>query len=336
MVVLEPQGNDPILAQSTCLVQDKLACCLTVGPAIGSRILLACYWGPLRASMGESKVCNPPSQSPSPGGWRLGRQVHQRKNGQNGFQVTPWSRKVCQRLLGVAESGVQFASEELLHLMPIRDRQLFAAVDKLVPCCAYTLPVLIFALCKRIEAAHSQWSMNLRQGSFQIGILEALAAGFETGLAAGLPFGIDGDGEDSLYPSLWKRCTHWSSNLGFEQGLFRQAPSKMDPMRCMAVRAHRRLKAIFDGSVLLQYHLAAEAACADDNPFGDMDAPDRLSALQRRQTAFAELLPTSIHIIIPMDNFPVLSEDALSSGIFVMAESSKKALRWVSLASIGL
>ncbi|KAF8191560.1 hypothetical protein K438DRAFT_1830723 [Mycena galopus ATCC 62051] len=103
------------------------------------------------------------------------------------------------------------------------------------------------------------------------------------------------------------------------------------------IATNRRLKSIIDSSALLQFRLAAQAACVDDNS-GDtnMTSTERLVALQKRQSSFAKLLPSSIHTI-HLDGFPILelTRYALSGGVFVMTESTNKALRWISLTFIG-
>ncbi|KAF7353791.1 F-box domain-containing protein [Mycena venus] len=103
---------------------------------------------------------------------------------------------------------------------------------------------------------------------------------------------------------------------------------------CLAT--NRRVKSIIDGSSFLQYRMAAQAACVEDNPCGDttMTSAQRLVALQKRQRAFAELLPSSIRTI-PVDNASdILSTFyMLSGGIFAYRDSSMKALRWISLSS---
>jgi hypothetical protein len=101
-------------------------------------------------------------------------------------------------------------------------------------------------------------------------------------------------------------------------------------MSCIAT--NRRVKSIIDGSALLQYRLATQAACVEDNPWNtDISSAQRLIALQKREVAFAELLPSSIRTI-QMDDIPILSTYDLSGGIFVMTESGGKALRWISIA----
>ncbi|KAJ7684451.1 hypothetical protein DFH06DRAFT_7374 [Mycena polygramma] len=102
-------------------------------------------------------------------------------------------------------------------------------------------------------------------------------------------------------------------------------------MSCTAT--NRRVKSIIDGSALLQYRLAAQIACVEDNHGNtSMTSAQRLSALKKRQTAFAELIPSSVRTI-QMDEFPILNVYALSGGIFVMTEADRRALRWTSLAS---
>ncbi|KAJ6497106.1 hypothetical protein C8R47DRAFT_333319 [Mycena vitilis] len=96
---------------------------------------------------------------------------------------------------------------------------------------------------------------------------------------------------------------------------------------------NRRVKSIIDSSALLQYRLAAQIACVEDNAGNtSMTSAQRLSALDKRQTAFAELIPTSVRTI-QMDEFPILNVYALSGGIFVMTEADRRALRWTPLAS---
>ncbi|KAF8191572.1 hypothetical protein K438DRAFT_1970556 [Mycena galopus ATCC 62051] len=81
------------------------------------------------------------------------------------------------------------------------------------------------------------------------------------------------------------------------------------------IATNRRLKAVIDGSVLLQYRLAAQAACVDANSGNmHMTSTERLVSLQKRQNAFAELLPTSIHTI-SMNDFPVGNIYTLSGGM---------------------
>ncbi|KAJ7885387.1 hypothetical protein B0H13DRAFT_1628349, partial [Mycena leptocephala] len=103
-------------------------------------------------------------------------------------------------------------------------------------------------------------------------------------------------------------------------------------MSCIAT--NRRVKSLIDSSALLQYRLATQAACVEDNPWNtETNSVQRLTALRKRQTAFAELLPSFIRTI-QMDDFPILATYALSGGMFFMAEAEKKALRWTSLASV--
>ncbi|KAF7359154.1 hypothetical protein MSAN_01257000 [Mycena sanguinolenta] len=99
------------------------------------------------------------------------------------------------------------------------------------------------------------------------------------------------------------------------------------------IATNRRVKSIIDGSALLQYRLAAQAACVDDIPGNtSLTSTDRLAALQKRQAAFAEGLPSSMHTI-QMDDFPIYKRYGLSGGIFVVTEPGEKALRWTSLES---
>ncbi|KAJ7771485.1 hypothetical protein B0H16DRAFT_1881115 [Mycena metata] len=53
---------------------------------------------------------------------------------------------------------------------------------------------------------------------------------------------------------------------------------------CLAT--NRRLKSIIDVSTLLQYRLAAQAACVEDNPWNTETDAAKLGALQRRQVGF--------------------------------------------------
>ncbi|KAJ6500693.1 hypothetical protein C8R45DRAFT_978642 [Mycena sanguinolenta] len=98
------------------------------------------------------------------------------------------------------------------------------------------------------------------------------------------------------------------------------------------IATNRRVKSIIDGSAMLQYQLAAQAACVDDIPRNSLTSADRLTALRRREAAFAKGLPSSMHTI-QMDDFPIRKTYALSGGIFVMTEPTERALRWTSLAS---
>ncbi|KAF7353792.1 hypothetical protein MVEN_01064700 [Mycena venus] len=108
------------------------------------------------------------------------------------------------------------------------------------------------------------------------------------------------------------------------------------PSLIACIATNRRVKSIIDGSTLLQYRMATQTACVEDNPCGDttMTSAQRLVALQKRQRAFAELLPSSIHTI-PVDNASdILSTFyMLSGGIFAFRDSSMKVLRWISLSS---
>ncbi|KAF7359153.1 F-box domain-containing protein [Mycena sanguinolenta] len=100
------------------------------------------------------------------------------------------------------------------------------------------------------------------------------------------------------------------------------------------IATNRRVKSIIDGSTLLQYRLAAQAACVDDVPGNGLTSADRLVALQRREVAFIEGLPSSIHTV-QMDDFPIRNTYALSGGNFFMTELTEKSLRWTSLESKG-
>ncbi|KAF7353777.1 hypothetical protein MVEN_01063200 [Mycena venus] len=102
------------------------------------------------------------------------------------------------------------------------------------------------------------------------------------------------------------------------------------------IATNRRVKSIIDGSASLQYRLATQAACVEDNPYGatNMTSADRLRALRKRQIAFAELLPSSISTI-QMDKISFLHTYTFSGGILALTESTEQSLRWISLASIG-
>ncbi|KAJ7771555.1 hypothetical protein B0H16DRAFT_1771158 [Mycena metata] len=99
---------------------------------------------------------------------------------------------------------------------------------------------------------------------------------------------------------------------------------------CLAT--NRRVKSIIDGSTLLQYRLAAQAACVEDNPWNlKLDSAHKLAALRKRQAAFAESFSTHIcHTIELDDPFDCY---ALSGSIFVMTERNSKTLRWCSLTT---
>lgn len=100
---------------------------------------------------------------------------------------------------------------------------------------------------------------------------------------------------------------------------------------CLAT--NRLLKSIVEGSTLLQYRLATQAACVDDNPRNTTkNSAQRLISLQERLSAFSDLRPSLIRSI-PMDNFPILWSYALSGGTFAMTEAGRKVLRYISLPS---
>ncbi|KAJ7041954.1 hypothetical protein C8F04DRAFT_111856 [Mycena alexandri] len=104
---------------------------------------------------------------------------------------------------------------------------------------------------------------------------------------------------------------------------------------CLAI--NRRVKSIIDGSTLLQYRLAAQAACVEDNPLNTTtNSAHKLLALQRRQTAFAELVPTSVSSVPGLDDVALDSDNityAFSGPIFAVTErDTLMGLRWVSLA----
>ncbi|KAJ7042109.1 hypothetical protein C8F04DRAFT_1252574 [Mycena alexandri] len=101
---------------------------------------------------------------------------------------------------------------------------------------------------------------------------------------------------------------------------------------CLAV--NRCLKSIIDGSTLIQYRLAAQAAFVEDNPWNTkIDSAHKLLALQRREAAFTELVPTSI-CSVELDDIDLDScKYALSGSIFAMAELDTRVLRWISLVA---
>ncbi|KAJ7771460.1 hypothetical protein B0H16DRAFT_1513618 [Mycena metata] len=106
------------------------------------------------------------------------------------------------------------------------------------------------------------------------------------------------------------------------------------PTLAACLGTNRRVKYIIDGSALLQYRRAAQAACVEDNPWNtSLTSTEKLMALQKRQTAFTELRPSSIRTI-PMDEFPIRNTYALCGGIFLMTEADEMSLRWFSLAMI--
>ncbi|KAJ7771520.1 hypothetical protein B0H16DRAFT_1685507 [Mycena metata] len=100
---------------------------------------------------------------------------------------------------------------------------------------------------------------------------------------------------------------------------------------CLAT--NRRVKSIIDSSTPLQYRLATQAACVEDNPYNtDIGFPDKLAALQRRQATLNALVPTSIYTI-EMHNFPHFDSYALSSGIFSVGEFNSSVLKWFSITT---
>ncbi|KAJ7042114.1 hypothetical protein C8F04DRAFT_1252579 [Mycena alexandri] len=101
---------------------------------------------------------------------------------------------------------------------------------------------------------------------------------------------------------------------------------------CLAT--NRRVKSIIDGSTLLQYRLAAQAACVEDNPWNTkVDSAHKLLALQRREAAFTELVPTSI-CSVELDDIDLdACRYALSGGVFAMMALDTRVLRWLSLAT---
>ncbi|KAF7353776.1 F-box domain-containing protein [Mycena venus] len=112
------------------------------------------------------------------------------------------------------------------------------------------------------------------------------------------------------------------------------------PSLVACIATNRRVKSLIEGSALLQYRLAAQATCVEDNPFANtnMTSADRLFALQKRQTAFAELRPSSIRTIHMVDcpiSTSALDIYSCSGGIFAMTESTNQSLRWISLACVG-
>ncbi|KAJ7771503.1 hypothetical protein B0H16DRAFT_1714735 [Mycena metata] len=103
---------------------------------------------------------------------------------------------------------------------------------------------------------------------------------------------------------------------------------------CLAT--NRRVKSIIDGSALLQYRLAAQAACVEDNPWSTTtNSAHKLVALQQRQKYFTEFFRDSSSVrTIEMNwqDFNVHTY-ALSGGIFAAADVDSGVLRWFSLAA---
>ncbi|KAJ7184444.1 hypothetical protein C8R46DRAFT_1064088 [Mycena filopes] len=96
---------------------------------------------------------------------------------------------------------------------------------------------------------------------------------------------------------------------------------------CLATNRH--VKSIIDGSTLLQYRLAALAACVEDNPGNtDIDSAHKLAALQRRQKHFTELRPASARTV---EVDLVIRTYSLSGGVFVATERDSGILKWISL-----
>ncbi|KAJ7771497.1 hypothetical protein B0H16DRAFT_1881125 [Mycena metata] len=88
---------------------------------------------------------------------------------------------------------------------------------------------------------------------------------------------------------------------------------------CLAT--NRRVKSIIDGSTLLQYRLAAQAACIEDNPWSpDIDIAQKLLALQKQQN------------INDLDNCVY----TLSGNVFAVADLDTRVFRWISLAATEL
>ncbi|KAJ7184449.1 hypothetical protein C8R46DRAFT_460813 [Mycena filopes] len=99
---------------------------------------------------------------------------------------------------------------------------------------------------------------------------------------------------------------------------------------CLAT--NRRVKSLIDGSALLQYRLAAHAACVEDNPWNtNMTSVHKLATLRRREKYFTELRPSSIRNF-EIDDFFVHNY-GLSGDILVLTERDSKVLKWVSLAA---
>ncbi|KAJ7184513.1 hypothetical protein C8R46DRAFT_1208705 [Mycena filopes] len=104
------------------------------------------------------------------------------------------------------------------------------------------------------------------------------------------------------------------------------------PALAACLATNRRVKSIIDGSTLLQYRRAAQAACVEDNPWNtSLTSAQKLTALQKRQTAFKELHPSSVRTIA-LDNFSFGRVYALSGGLFAVTEEDGRVLRWTSLA----
>ncbi|KAK7035876.1 F-box domain-containing protein [Favolaschia claudopus] len=99
----------------------------------------------------------------------------------------------------------------------------------------------------------------------------------------------------------------------------------------------RHVKAVIDGSPLLQYRLASQIACVEYIPPENthVTSSDRISALAKLQNGFEELRPSSTHTV-QMDNCPIMHSYGLAGGIFAMTEPARKAFRTLSLASIDI
>ncbi|KAJ7042110.1 hypothetical protein C8F04DRAFT_1078354 [Mycena alexandri] len=98
---------------------------------------------------------------------------------------------------------------------------------------------------------------------------------------------------------------------------------------CLA--ANRRVKSIIDDSTLLQYRLAAQAACVEDNPRNtQIDSTQKLFALQQRRKSFTELFPDFVRTI-EMKDFSI-DTYAFSGDIFAATQHDSRVLQWFSLA----
>ncbi|KAJ7771516.1 hypothetical protein B0H16DRAFT_1881139 [Mycena metata] len=106
------------------------------------------------------------------------------------------------------------------------------------------------------------------------------------------------------------------------------------PTLTACLSTSRHVKSIIDGSTLLQYRLAAQAACVEDNPWNTaIDSAHKLVALQRREAAFNGLVPTSVFSVELNDIDFADCKYALSGAVFAIVEVDTKVLNWLSLTA---
>ncbi|KAJ7042084.1 hypothetical protein C8F04DRAFT_1230161 [Mycena alexandri] len=107
------------------------------------------------------------------------------------------------------------------------------------------------------------------------------------------------------------------------------------PTLAACLATNRLVKFIIDDSTLLQYRLAAQASCVEDNPWNiEMESTHKLAALRKHQ-AFFEWAPTSI-CFIELDDIEPGNRHymyGLSGCLFVIAELDSRFLRWISPAA---